>query len=54
MVCLIKNLHYTLYWAGLENIEDFDYEALREHELDRLANEMLQHIDIDLLLKNCT
>lgn len=46
-------LHALLNWAGLENIEDFDYEAIREHELDRLAGEMQQHIDIDLLLKKC-
>lgn len=44
-------LHGLLNWAGLENIEDFDYEALREQELDRLADEMQRHIDIDLLLK---
>lgn len=46
-------LHGLLNWAGLENIKDFDYEALREQELDRLANEMLQHIDIDTLLNTC-
>lgn len=43
-------LHSLLSWAGLENINNFDYEGLREQELDRLANEMQQHIDIDLLL----
>ena len=32
-------------------VEDFDYDGLREQELDRLADEMQQHIDIELLLK---
>jgi len=43
-------LHSLLNWAGLNDIEDFDYDGLRERELDRLADEMQQHIDIDLLL----
>ena len=42
-----------LKWAGLNETTSFDYEALREQELDRLADEMLQHIDIDLLLEQC-
>lgn len=43
-------LHSLLSWAGLKDIEDFDYDDLREKELDRLASEMLQHIDIDTML----
>lgn len=46
-------LHGLLNWAGLENIKTFDYEALREQEIDRLANEMLQYLDIDALLNTC-
>ena len=45
-------LHSLLNWAGLEKIEDFDYDGLRESELDRLADEMQQHIDIDALLSS--
>ena len=40
-----------LKWAGLNETSNFNYEDLREQELDRLAEEMQQHIDIDLLLK---
>lgn len=46
-------LHSLLNWGGLDNIEHFDYDDLRERELDRLADEMQQHIDIDLLLSKC-
>ena len=45
-------LHSLLNWAGLKKIEDFDYDGLRENELDRLADEMQQHIDIDALLSS--
>lgn len=44
-------LSSLLKWAGLKEIHGFDYENLREQELDRLANEMQQHIDIDALFK---
>lgn len=43
-------LSSLLKWTGLNATTHFDYEALREEELDRLADEMLKHIDIDLLL----
>jgi adenosylcobyric acid synthase len=46
-------LHGLLSWAGLEDFEDFDYEALREQELDRLADEMQHNLDINLLLNTC-
>ena len=35
------------------NIETFDYEKLREQELDRLADELDKNINIDDLLKSC-
>ena len=38
---------------SLDSVEYFDYDDLRERELDRLADEMQQHIDIDLLLSKC-
>lgn len=44
-------LSSLLKWAGLAETTAFDYLGLREQELDRLAEEMLLHIDIDLLLK---
>jgi len=47
-------LSSLLKWAGLNETVSFNYEAIREQELDRLADEMLQHIDIDDLLKRCS
>ena len=44
-------LSSLLKWAGLNETTSFDYKALREQELDRLADEMQKHIDIDLLLE---
>lgn len=44
-------LSSLLKWAGLTETSRFDYESLREQELDRLADEMQQHIDIVQLLK---
>lgn len=46
-------LHSLLSWAGLDDVEDFNYDGLREQELDRLADEMEKNINIDLLLKKC-
>ena len=46
-------LSSLLKWIGLNDTSHFDYQTLREEELDRLANEMQQHIDIDQLLDKC-
>lgn len=46
-------LQSLLNWAGLKNVEHFDYEKLREQELDRLADELEKNINIDDLLKSC-
>lgn len=46
-------LSSLLKWTGLNETSDFDYEALREQELNRLADEIQKHIDIDLLLSEC-
>jgi adenosylcobyric acid synthase len=35
-----------LHWAGLEEKQAIDYHALREWEIDRLANSMEQHLDM--------
>ena len=34
-----------LTWAGLEVIEDFDYEQVREQEINRLADSVEAHLD---------
>jgi len=38
-----------LRWAGLKKSEVFDYQAFRETELDRLADLLEEHVDIDYL-----
>jgi len=40
-----------LNWAGLKQAEAIDYSALKENEIDRLADAMEKHIDIDAILK---
>ena len=47
-------LSSLLKWTGLNETSDFDYEALREQELDRLADEIQKYIDIELLLSECS
>ena len=39
-----------LAWAGLENASGIDREAIREGELDRLADCLQQHLDLQQLL----
>jgi len=39
-----------LRWAGLDNVETPDYRAMREAEIDRLADQMEQDIDMARLL----
>ena len=38
-----------LAWAGLEKVEHFDYETLKESELNRLADCVEQHLDWEKL-----
>jgi len=38
-----------LHWAGLQTQQHFDYEKLRNDELDRLADCVEQHLDWDKL-----
>lgn len=46
-------LQSLLNWAGMKNIERFNYEELREQELERLADELEKNINVDDLLKSC-
>ncbi len=36
-----------LMWAGLEQVEAFDYKALQEQEINRLADAIEEHMDLD-------
>jgi adenosylcobyric acid synthase len=38
-----------LRWAGLANVQEVDYHALRERDIERLADLVEQHLDTDLL-----
>jgi len=44
-------LSSLLKWSGLKETSQFDYANLREQELDRLANEIQQNINIEELFK---
>lgn len=51
MACLSnqKTCDAILKWAGLINAESPDYHALREHDIDRLADMIENHMDIEAL-----
>lgn len=34
-----------LHWAGLEVVEHFDYEQVREQEINRLADSLETHLN---------
>ena len=42
-----------LRWAGLEDVQMVDYEALRERDIERLADLVEQHLDTDQLRALC-
>jgi adenosylcobyric acid synthase len=42
-----------LRWAGLEDVQSVDYHALRERDIERLADLVENHLDTDLLRKLC-
>jgi adenosylcobyric acid synthase len=42
-----------LRWAGLEDVQEVDYHALRERDIERLADLVSDHLDTDLLRKLC-
>ncbi|SAM31079.1 MULTISPECIES: cobyric acid synthase [Pseudomonas] len=42
-----------LRWAGLEDVQEVDYHALRERDIERLADLVENHLDTDLLRSLC-
>jgi len=42
-----------LRWAGLVDVEDFDYHSLRERDIERLADLVEAHLDTDKLRELC-
>jgi len=42
---------HLLNWAGLKKSEAIDYISLKENEIDRLADAIEQHIDVDAIIK---
>ncbi len=42
-----------LRWAGLQDVQEVDYHALRERDIERLADLVENHLDTDLLCRLC-
>ncbi|MEL0638041.1 cobyric acid synthase [Marinomonas sp. TI.3.20] len=42
-----------LTWAGVKAAKTFDYNQLKDQEINRLANSTEQHINIDKLIQQC-
>jgi len=42
-----------LRWAGLEDVQSIDYEALRERDIERLADLVEKHLDTAHLRQLC-
>jgi adenosylcobyric acid synthase len=42
-----------LRWAGLQNVQEVDYHALRERDIERLADLVEKHLDTGLLRELC-
>jgi adenosylcobyric acid synthase len=42
-----------LRWAGLQDVQEVDYHALRERDIERLADLVEHHLDTELLRKLC-
>jgi adenosylcobyric acid synthase len=42
-----------LRWAGLDAVQAVDYQALRERDIERLADQVEQHLDTRLLAELC-
>ncbi|UZE33336.1 cobyric acid synthase [Pseudomonas sp. B21-059] len=42
-----------LRWAGLQDVQEVDYHALRERDIERLADLVERHLDTATLLKLC-
>lgn len=45
-----ESLAYLLTWAGLKQAEHFDYQAFREHEINRLADSVEKVLPYEKLL----
>jgi adenosylcobyric acid synthase len=48
-----ESLDALLRWAGVVAVESIDYHALRERDIERLADLVEQHLDTDLLKQLC-
>jgi adenosylcobyric acid synthase len=48
-----ESLNALLNWAGLTSLVSFDYHALRERDIERLADLVEQHLDTDTLKQLC-
>ncbi|MBF2998516.1 cobyric acid synthase CobQ, partial [Pseudomonas aeruginosa] len=42
-----------LRWAGLREVQAVDYQALRERDIERLADLVERHLDTGRLLALC-
>ena len=42
-----------LRWAGLQDVQSVDYHALRERDIERLADLVQNHLDTGLLRQLC-
>jgi adenosylcobyric acid synthase len=42
-----------LRWAGLQDVQEVDYHALRERDIERLADLVQNHLDLPLLRNLC-
>ena len=45
-----KLLEQLLHWAGLEQIQPFDYPALRAAQIERLADEVEAELPVEYIL----
>lgn len=43
-----------LSWAGLQQVQTLDYDVIQEQQIDRLANSIEQHLDIDKVFSHFT
>mgnify|MGYP001758581063 FL=1 len=42
-----------LRWAGLREVQSIDYHALRERDIERLADQVEAHLDTEKLRRLC-
>ncbi len=46
----LEGLQALLHWAGIKEADEFDYDAFRNQEIDRLADSCEQHMDIEKII----